>query len=947
MSVIIALLAYVDVSIKFLSLFYVCNVIIYGQIKYFFVYCLGGKSLGGKSLSRKESALNKKYKIAVMGESNSGKTVFFGSYFHQATDLGRAKYPVAIKSQNSDQKITQIIKQLFVERKPVPGSDKRVDFSFSVDALEMDIELSDLPGGFTTNRDYWDDEDVRKDLQNADGVLFFISADDVINHPVEAMQINRVFADAISIIRTPQSGDVKGRADVPIWFIFTKGDVVPNVTVEELASRIPSLVDAATSQQVKGNWFARKIYRKGGYVRSYKTQAMGQWPDATTVPVDFEPVNVVEPLEELFTAMIETKSKHKSMFIKIVAALAILAVIAAESGSYYVDRKYFDSKKKSIEHLCETGNYSEALKIIDSYRPPFTSVIMPGFLRAGSELKTIREETYRQYEAALYAPIEAEISKINDTKLPEADNFFYETLKRVEEYVGNTHFAQVNPEHYAKVKSSAWFFEAVRLFNFDPTKQEVSPDEEFEIILKCLNYEAPENWRDRIQSRVDNILRHWGRTSPAEGSPDNLDPYIDRANQLINHPNLNLADEIKSYLADRVDFWKNEQLGRWQKLADIWVREANSLPYDERLESLSSRMAGKIPPEIRAVLITAHNETYGRLADEALQKYADDIDQLRSIVSKYPAMPLETKDKLTARIDFLYEKTLGEKIRSIRSARSVNELAKVCQGLAEEMKVNTVSQAISSSLQNLTDSRLNEIVGDVAQMAGNNNYAEAKQYLQSEISRLQQEIRSVIDDNRLISSVTSKAQELNASLMIANYQYCKSYFNSRKNTTSNRDVSACLNEMRKYLQTWPESLQAREGSEVKQAAAFLEEIQGGIPGRLIVVEGDFKAAKTFDMPDMKIAVYLGGSFQGETETIFDKVTPHFGAGFNVRWAVNMSTITFKGIEVDTVYDDEVFEATIYPGGMRGYEKLSQTLRNNDCTLTVRFEPSGNIPSCPW
>ena len=31
--------------------------------------------------------LNRKYKIAVMGESNFGKTVLFGSYFHQITEI--------------------------------------------------------------------------------------------------------------------------------------------------------------------------------------------------------------------------------------------------------------------------------------------------------------------------------------------------------------------------------------------------------------------------------------------------------------------------------------------------------------------------------------------------------------------------------------------------------------------------------------------------------------------------------------------------------------------------------------------------------------------------------------------------------------------------------------------------------------------------------------------
>ena len=183
--------------------------------------------------------------------------------------------------------------------------------------------------------------------------------------------------------------------------------------------------------------------------------------------------------------------------------------------------------------------------------------------------------------------------------------------------------------------------------------------------------------------------------------------------------------------------------------------------------------------------------------------------------------------------------------------------------------------------------------------------------------------------------------------MSAHYQYCKSYFTSRRHTTSTRDVSACLNEARKFLITWPESLQTREGGEVKQAADFLEAIQGGIPGQLIVSEGYFKGIDSWsDTPDMKIEIAIG-SDTWETNIINDSVTPHFDARLNVRWMVNMQTITFKGIEVDVMNNDQVFTAHVYPTGMKGFEKLTQTLYDNGCSLSIRFNPSSNIPNCPW
>ncbi len=113
------------------------------------------------------------------------------------------------------------------------------------------------------------------------------------------------------------------------------------------------------------------------------------------------------------------------------------------------------------------------------------------------------------------------------------------------------------------------------------------------------------------------------------------------------------------------------------------------------------------------------------------------------------------------------------------------------------MKANVISQAVTSSLQNLTNSRLQEIMSEVSSMAGNNNYAEAKQAMQSEASRLQQEIRSIIAERKL------------------------------------------------------------------------------------------------------------------------RVLP------------------------------EIFTARVYPSGMKGFQELTQTLRNNGCSLSIRFNPSGNLPSCPW
>lgn len=897
--------------------------------------------------------MNRKYKIAVMGESNVGKTVFFGSYFHQVTDLSRGKYPVAIKSQASDDKITEIITQLFDKKQVVAGTDVRVDFSFSVDSLGMDIELADLPGGFTTNRNYWDDEEVRKDLQNADGAFFFISAYDVINNPSEALKVNRAFADAISEIRKHTKGDVKGRSDVPIWFIFTKGDTVPEVPVDVLVSKVPSLLDAAKKQQIRGNWFARSIYKKGGYVRPYKSQSLGTWVNSTTLPENFEPVNVVEPVEEMFEAMLDSRGHYNKMFMNIVIAGAVIIIAGVFGASYWIDSAYWKSIEDRVKLARERNNYAEAIKLLDEFNSPFTSAILPGFIRAGGNKNILRDETYREYEAELYAPIAAEIEKINESTLPELDAAFRDTLERVETYLDTSHFASVNPEHYARVRSSAWYFEAARLFNTDPTKEEISADEEFEIILRCLNYEAPESWKNRIQSRIDNLLRHWSRTSPTEGTPDNLEPYIDRAGQLINHPKISV--EVAEYLTGRIQSWQEEKIARWNKIAEEWVQEANNVSPEEGLKILSLHLSERITPEVKVTLETAQVSLYDTIAGNALREYADDIDELRRILSKYPSMPNSNKEKITSRINFLWEQHIEERIKSIGSSKTIVSLAKLVSELGEEIKQTEIKQAVNNTLSNLVDARMQEIEAETGAMIRENNFSDGKQSIRLATMKLQQEIQGTVDSNTAgshVSKVKALEQELLNSLMNANVEYCRIAYNSRKNTSSERDVTVCLNTMNDFIQLWPEAMRTREGSEIRRVGEFLGAIRGGVQGSLHIVGGNFpEGTGEGSTPDMQITVEIG-SKSWSTRIIEDRVDPTFNEYISMKWGVGMSPVSFIGTDIDTIVDpdDICFRVTVEPVGFKGYEALSQTLRDRDGlnnTLTIRFEPDKNIPACPW
>ena len=83
-----------------------------------------------------------KYKIAIMGATGIGKTVFLGSYFNMvfnvAVEGGQQRRPISVKQQKSVDRIAEIIATLFERRKAVQGTAERTDFSFCVDSLNMD-----------------------------------------------------------------------------------------------------------------------------------------------------------------------------------------------------------------------------------------------------------------------------------------------------------------------------------------------------------------------------------------------------------------------------------------------------------------------------------------------------------------------------------------------------------------------------------------------------------------------------------------------------------------------------------------------------------------------------------------------------------------------------------------------------------------------------------------
>ena len=122
------------------------------------------------------------------------------------------------------------------------------------------------------------------DLLNADGALFFISGYDLVNNPDKTWQDTMVFQKAISLLRSNVDKSLVGRADIPIYFIITKGDTIPDVSPEDLRKRVQALIKRASISPEEAGLVEKVFGRKGKNVKLYKTEAMGKYQSLTVLP---------------------------------------------------------------------------------------------------------------------------------------------------------------------------------------------------------------------------------------------------------------------------------------------------------------------------------------------------------------------------------------------------------------------------------------------------------------------------------------------------------------------------------------------------------------------------------------------------------------------------------------------------------------------------------------
>ena len=613
-----------------------------------------------------------KYKIAIMGATGVGKTVFLGSYFNMvfnvAVEGGQQRRPISVKQQKSVDRIAEIIATLFERRKAVQGTAERTDFSFCVDSLNMDVTLFDVPGGYTQDMDRWIETEIAPDLRTANGVLFFLSGEDLIHHPEKLLKDNMVFARAISLVRENQGRKWEGRQDVPITFIFTKGDTIPDVDVKTLQAKIAPLFQAACQDREDAGLllkrlFKKGLFQKGKHVQCFKTTALGKWPDPQTPPRDYQPENVVEPMEKLYEAMRKTKTEYRYKRLKVAASIAALCFLVFLGGCWSFDFWRWNRALKEYERSLERREYPSALAVLDEFADryvfPEPLPLYPDFLRPGRGTRRLRETVYVKYEEDLFARIEpflkdAELflseeasTDIVPFPVDTADRArtFLDAAKQARTYLGCQEFRESQPERYERVLNAKGFFadagavalvmvqaEAIMVQAKAIVEGKAVPEMEGAAggdlfasamdCLKSLKVLGPRLASEDIQlidRGLRTVLSAWCPSLAPDPTLDELDTWFARSMEMLALASPSpLSEENRKVVTDAELRWQNLWEKLWANRVDEQLKKVEEWPEVEKKNVLMGLLSrGRMPDPSRFRLVNA-------VADVDMKLYSKD-----------------------------------------------------------------------------------------------------------------------------------------------------------------------------------------------------------------------------------------------------------------------------------------------------------------------------------
>ena len=648
-----------------------------------------------------------KYRIAVMGAYGVGKTTFLGSYFNLVINKGEG-VPVSLNTPEMVDQVARITGTLFKKQVPVTEKAMIENMAYSIETLGMDVEFVDVASS--------ENFKTLPDLKSVNGILFFLSAEDLVKNPVKVKKDNEVFQEAIDYILQNSDSKWYDFQKFPLYCILTKCDAVPQVTEDELAVKTADFLNAAkgASDLASEEDVKPFLFEAGKNLRCFRTVSLGKWTDTKALPKKYEPENVLEPMEDLNAAMARVPRARKRVkrAAWAVGGLLILAV----GSSWGLDIYQWEKTKEEARKLASEARYEDAINHVNQ-------------VADRNDKNELISEIYRQYEKAKFDGILPVIKDLDVNVPPEAPlEEFLEASKKVDEYLKNNSFKQASAANYEKVNSLAWYFEAgKKLLSTTPEETGHAAD----ALNKWLETlpQLPEQWKDVASKKTKEMLEAWFDSVGPEAEIEEVEQSVARAAAFADHPNL--SDDLKALLSEKQESWKKAISSKWISAGEKVIAEASALSPEEGLKKLFAFSAEKdIPENILQMAAEAVKSEYARLADTYVADRDAGKDRLSALMAEFPEMPEEQKQKLFARIKEIVQETVASISDKITAADSLETLEKHLPDLElswEEVPDGKagITKRFAASLTRLWETESQKIHKEASALASKNEFTSA------------------------------------------------------------------------------------------------------------------------------------------------------------------------------------------------------------------------------
>ena len=912
----------------------------------------------------------KELKLAIMGASGVGKSVFLASYFNYTTNRGEGALSIKFLDSESIDYVSEMIQTLFIEHKPLSGTDKRYDMSFRVTSPDCLISLQDIPGGWTTSSKSWEDSavNIHNDLKNADGVMFFVSVGDLLhseNYDQQNFKDMQAFSQALGLLREPKDKSTP-RQDVPVCVVFTKGDLSPETSFEELENRYKAFLKNAQEDGGKFTWF-----KLGHNVKCWKSVAMGRWEKQDEPPVQGVHQNVIEPMEWLVQRMNSAKSAHAKRWLLLMAIICAFFFLAVVGADHY----FWFSAKKDIAKLMEAHRYDEAKEALNRFknRLLFAS-ILPDFLEAGTNTSDIRvslqaqSETYKANRLKDTAnkhfdELGPYIDGANWSEYPQAEYSYYaEGVNRLQQYLDRTEYYQVTPAKYGKVKDALPYWTVCRELRSVETNTESSEltgDDAFTRLEKLLksDMEMPSEWRERLNPKVHGLVLVWLGSLSAPDTPEMATGFIGKGTILLHYSTLpqESAQVIEGKMAD----WKQAESQLWETICNQWLREAADKDPADAIAFLSKKKAeANLSDQFRQTVDNAvqfhWQRRFDRWADTASSN--NNPQEAYSFLEKQMSLadlPQNVREKLEEKLRYYEKKIIEAKVADIRkdaaTARNLKELAdKILPVMATlgndcPSALPEVNSILENRLGELFQSERVSMENSFGNALNTQDFERAREIMEQGSQKIRSGLEIFQGTKVDIGVFGRQLVEIQKNMLermeIKEFAAAKQRFYDLKNETrpSSQQINAVINSLKYFMNTYQNS---RWNSDIEDVKIFLEKVANGINGTICVQKIECKSW-LYGQNEFKVHVIPSNGYKMSTD---EREGSQFewNTEFPIKWTFQTS-VKFLLEEQDWKDPDPWLESNISAEGIFGYRKLEGRVLgpgNGQCYLyvTAKIDP---------